>query len=90
MGSGHRIYAGEENDRYEENLLGPGVIASLYTFLIITQFHRGSGGFSSLNAVSQLFSNPALLLAGWVHYLAFDLFVGCWEVRDARELGISH
>jgi hypothetical protein len=34
--------------------------------------------------------NPALLLAGWVHYLAFDLFVGCWEVRDARELGISY
>jgi hypothetical protein len=80
--------------RWPANLLGPviipGIIASLYTFLIITQFHRGSGGFSSLNAVSQLFSNPALLLAGWVHYLAFDLFVGCWEVRDVRELDIGH
>jgi hypothetical protein len=25
-----------------------------------------------------------------VHYLAFDLFVGGWEVRDAQERGIRH
>ena len=30
------------------------------------------------------------LLAGWVHYLVFDLFVGSWEVSDARRLGIPH
>ena len=23
-------------------------------------------------------------LAGWTHYLAFDLFIGAWEVRTAR------
>ena len=33
----------------------------------------GPGGFSSLAGVALLFSNPWLLLAGWVHYLAFDL-----------------
>src|SRR6266566_35749 len=37
-----------------------------------------------------LFSNRWLVLAGWIHYLAFDLFVGSWEVRDARERGIPH
>jgi hypothetical protein len=37
-----------------------------------------------------LFSQPWLLLAGWIHYLAFDLFVGSWEVRDARDRGIPH
>ena len=31
-----------------------------------------------------------MLLAGWIHYLAFDLLIGSWEVRDARELGIPH
>ena len=31
-----------------------------------------------------------MLVAGWVHYLAFDLFVGSWEVRDARESGVPH
>ena len=27
---------------------------------------------------------------GWIHYLAFDLFVGAWEVRDAQARGIHH
>ena len=42
-----------------------------------------SHGFDSLAAVDQFFENRYLLLAGWVHYLAFDLFVGVWEVREA-------
>lgn len=31
-----------------------------------------------------------MLLAGWVHYLAFDLFVGTWEVQDAVKNSVSH
>ena len=51
---------------------------------------RGSqGGFSSLAGVAQLFENRWLLLAGWVHYLAFDLFIGAWETRDAMARGLS-
>ena len=46
------------------------------------------GGFSSLDGVMQLFTSPLAVLAGWVHYLAFDLFVGAWEVRDARRRGV--
>ena len=49
-----------------------------------------SGGFSSLPDVAALFGNPWLLLAGWTHYLAFDLLVGSWEVRDARDRGVPH
>jgi len=48
------------------------------------------GGFGSLADVAALFSQPGLLLAGWVHYLAFDLFIGAWEVRDARRHSVSH
>jgi hypothetical protein len=52
---------------------------------------RGAeGGFSTLSGVASLFANPWLLLAGWVHYLAFDLLVGTWEARDARERGLPH
>jgi hypothetical protein len=40
--------------------------------------------------VRALFENPWLLLAGWTHYLAFDLFIGGWEVRDAQRRGIPH
>lgn len=48
------------------------------------------GGFSSLSSVALLFQNRGMLLAGWVHYLAFDLFVGSWEVRDSRAAEIRH
>jgi len=47
-------------------------------------------GFGTLDAVASLFTIRGLLLAGWIHYLAFDLFVGSWEVSDARANGIHH
>ncbi len=68
----------------------PAFFASAYIAIVVTQFGRSAGGFSTLPAVATLFSNPWLLLAGWIHYLAFDLFVGSWEVRDARERKIPH
>jgi len=52
---------------------------------------RGAeGGFGSLADVATLFQKRELLLAGWIHYLCFDLFIGAWEVRDARRNGIPH
>jgi hypothetical protein len=68
----------------------PAVFAVIYTALIATHIAGSPGGFSSLMEVARLFSNPWLLLAGWIHYLAFDLLIGAWEVRDARERGIPH
>jgi hypothetical protein len=71
-------------------VLIPLLLALLYLYLVVAHFGQADGGFGSLAAVSQLFRNPYALLAGWVHYLAFDLFIGSWEVRDARRLGIHH
>jgi hypothetical protein len=68
----------------------PLVFAVVYTAIVAATLGRGEGGFSSLAGVSALFSNPWVLLAGWTHYLAFDLFIGGWEVRDARKHGVSH
>jgi len=48
------------------------------------------GGFGSLEELMVLFSSPAALFAGWIHYLVFDLFVGAWEARDAQKRGVSH
>jgi len=48
------------------------------------------GDFGSLGAIMRAFQEPWVMLAGWLHYLAFDLFVGCWEVRDAQRLEIPH
>jgi hypothetical protein len=71
-------------------VLVPALLAALYSWLAVTQFGHSPGGFSSLASVALLFQNRAMLLAGWVHYLAFDLFVGSWEVRDAQRIGIAH
>jgi hypothetical protein len=68
----------------------PSLLAVLYTGIVVSLFGRTPGGFSTLVDVGILFSNPWLLLAGWVHYLAFDLLVGSWELQDAREHGIPY
>lgn len=68
----------------------PVLLALLYGWLILFNIGNGDGGFGSLAEVSALFSNDFLLLAGWVHYLAFDLFIGSWEVRDSQRNNIHH
>lgn len=68
----------------------PLALAFVYLFLVATHFGQSEGSFGSLAGVSLLFRNPYNLLAGWIHYLAFDLFIGSWEVRDAQRLGIRH
>jgi hypothetical protein len=68
----------------------PLLLSVAYLVLIVLFFGKAEGGFSSLAGVMKLFGNQWAALAGWIHYLAFDLFVGSWEVKDAQELGISH
>ena len=68
----------------------PALLAVVYAGLVVTTLPGSDGGFSSLAGVRALFSNDWALLAGWTHYLAFDLFIGGWEVRDAQRRGISH
>jgi Domain of unknown function (DUF4281) len=68
----------------------PTVFAVLYIWALTNAPKNPDGGFGSLVQVKALFTQDRAVLAGWVHYLAFDLFIGCWEVMDARERGISH
>lgn len=66
----------------------PAFFAVAYIAIVIVVFPRANGGFSTLGAVTQLFANPWLLLAGWLHYLAFDLLIGTWEARDSVTRGV--
>lgn len=68
----------------------PALFAVLYTALILAHWADAPGGFDSLANVMALFTDPPVALAGWVHYLAFDLFVGAWITRTARAEGIPH
>jgi hypothetical protein len=70
------------------------LLAGFYLSLLVAGL-AGEGppegaGFTSLEAVRLLLSSEAALLAGWVHYLAFDLWVGAWETEDARAGNIPH
>ena len=65
-------------------------LAVVYTVLILLNLPGAEGSFGSIAGVRQLFAHDALLTAGWVHYLAFDLYVGALEVRQAQASGISH
>lgn len=71
-------------------VLIPALLSLLYLYLLAARWAILAGGFGSLATVRRLFDDPAVLLAGWVHYLAFDLFIGSWEVRDAQRLALPH
>jgi hypothetical protein len=43
--------------------------------------------FRDPDAVRGALSSPDLFLAGWTHYIAFDLFVGRWIWEDALAQG---
>jgi hypothetical protein len=71
----------------------PLVLAVAYALLIGSHYlgpHASEGGFSSLQGVAALFQSPWALLAGWVHYLCFDLGIGIWESLDAQRRGVPH
>ena len=74
------------------SLIIPIILGVTYAYLMVSFSGSASddGGFGSLAEVKALFGVDALLLAGWIHYLAFDLFVGAWIVRDAQSEWISH
>jgi len=68
----------------------PLLLSAAYLILIVMFFGKAEGGFDSLANVMKLFTNEWAALAGWIHYLAFDLLVGTWEVKDSETRGISH
>lgn len=68
----------------------PLILSVVYLVLIVQHLQGAEGGFGSLADVAALFQKPELLLAGWIHYLAFDLFIGAWEIRDSHRHLIPH
>ncbi|MCY2985956.1 MAG: ABA4-like family protein [Planctomycetota bacterium] len=66
-----------------------GSICLIYTAVIFRFISEvDGGGFSTLNEVKALFGSDAVVFAGWLHYLAFDLFVGLWiaEQSDLKKI----
>lgn len=68
----------------------PVVLSLFYILALVVADPVEGGGFGSLAAVSALFTSDWVILGGWIHYLAFDFFVGCWIVERSKQEGIPH
>ncbi|MEM7010685.1 MAG: ABA4-like family protein [Verrucomicrobiota bacterium] len=66
----------------------PLLLSVAYIVIIAYAMPNAEGGFDSLAGVMALFENPYMVLAGWLHYLAFDLLIGTWIWFDAGRLQI--
>ncbi len=66
----------------------PVFLSTAYLALVSLFFAAAEGGFDTLENVQQLFTSPWIALAGWVHYLAFDLFIGASIARGVEEQGL--
>lgn len=70
-------------------LIIPIVLSAGYVVLVLFFSQGGEGGFASLAEVVKLFSRPQAVLAGWVHFLAFDLLIGAWICRVASRESLN-
>jgi hypothetical protein len=69
----------------------PVALSIVYVIYISISLRDGGGmDFGSLASVMELFTSENAVLAGWVHYLVFDLLVGMWILDQNKELGIHH
>lgn len=67
----------------------PILLSLVYAIYIFQAIQTGGGmDFGSLASVMSLFTEENAVLAGWVHYLAFDLIVGMWILDQNKELRI--
>jgi hypothetical protein len=66
--------------------------ALLYVVLIVPAFGEAIPLLlsPSLEGVAGLLGSEAGAMVGWIHFLAFDLFVGRWAYLDAQKRNISH
>jgi hypothetical protein len=66
-------------------------LAAVYALLLFTDVTGDERShMMSLDGVMAIFDRPQVVVAAWIHYLVFDLFIGAWEVRDAERRGIRH
>lgn len=77
--------------RYTQRIVhGAGVFMLLGIVYTVCLFKNGLVPLTDLESGMKAFQQPWLFLAGWTHYLSFDLMVGAWVSRDALRHGVSH
>ena len=66
-------------------------MALLYALLVLPGALTLLGDLAnpSVTNIAALLGTPAGATIGWIHFLAFDLFVGRWAYLDSRQRGIN-
>lgn len=87
------VWLAAPRSRWAVRLAGHGgvftALGAVYTGLLISALASGSGGGFDFDGLRAALSAPVGFLAGWTHYLAFDLFVGAWIVRESGRLDVE-
>jgi hypothetical protein len=73
--------------------LCPALLCILYLIMVWDGRHGfdryGLATFFHLDEIGWLYANPSALNAGWLHFLALDLFAATCVVRDGLKRGLS-
>ena len=67
-------------------------ISFFYIYFITVSGGIMDADFSTLDGILKLFKEATLesAAAGWLHYLAFDFWVGTWIIRNSQKNQIKH
>lgn len=74
--------------------LGVGLLCLAYLAIgawLLSHPATGGGGMPGFTpeGLAAAFASPPVMVLGWTHYLALDLFTGLWIARDADNKGFS-
>ena len=70
-------------------ILIPSIFGLVYGALMLLNFTSvEGGGYGSLSEVQALMGNESVLVAGWAHYLCFDLLIGTLIARESDKIGL--
>jgi hypothetical protein len=64
-------------------------LCGVYAALIAAAIGSGGLAGADYDAMRSALGTPLGFLAGWTHYLVFDLFVGAWILRESLRLDVE-
>ncbi len=77
---------------FVHSALVPFSVGALYAVVYVTYIFTTDQPLSgnTLEGQMAIFTAPEVIVAAWLHFVVFDLFVGAWQVRDAKRIGLNH
>ena len=71
------------------------ILGGIYVFILYKSYSSGydfNGNFNlylGLNELSRLFEDKLYIMIFWTHFIAINLFVGGWIVKDSHKFSIN-